>query len=35
MDLKPTMEELLNTFINKEEVEKIVKTPVNLELFVL
>ncbi len=28
MDLRPSQDELLDTFINKEEVEKIVKTPV-------
>jgi hypothetical protein len=28
MDLKPSMEELLDVFFNKEEVEKLVKTPV-------
>jgi hypothetical protein len=30
MDLKPTLEELLDVFFNKEEVEKIVRLPVNL-----
>lgn len=30
MDLKPTVEELLDTFLNKEEVEKILRTPVIL-----
>jgi hypothetical protein len=29
MDLRPSQDELLETFINKEEVEKIVKTPVS------
>ena len=28
MDIKPNLEELLDTFLNKEEVEKLVKTPV-------
>ena len=30
MDLKPSLEELLDVFFNKEEVEKIVRTPVNI-----
>lgn len=30
MDLKPTLDELLDTFINKEDVEKIVRAPVKL-----
>jgi hypothetical protein len=29
MDLRPTQEELLDTFINREEVEKLVRTPVS------
>ena len=28
MDLKPSQEELMETFTNKDEIEKIVKTPV-------
>ena len=28
MDLKPTLEELVDCFLNKEDIEKIVKAPV-------
>ena len=28
MDMNPTKEQLLSTFINREEIEKLVKTPV-------
>jgi len=30
MDLKPSLDELLDCFLNKEDVEKIVKAPVCL-----
>jgi hypothetical protein len=29
MDLKPTQEELIETFLNKEEVEKLIQMPVS------
>jgi hypothetical protein len=29
MDLKPTIDELIDTFLNKEDVEKMVKAPVS------
>ena len=28
MDLKPTQEELIETFLNKDEVEKLIQMPV-------
>jgi hypothetical protein len=28
MDLKPTIDELVDTFLNKDDVEKMVKAPV-------
>jgi hypothetical protein len=31
MDLKPTLEELMDSFINKEDVEKLVKAPVRTD----
>ena len=30
MDLKPTLDELLDTFLNREDVEKLVKAPVRI-----
>ena len=33
MDLKPTIDELIDTFLNKEDVEKMVKAPVRDHFF--
>jgi hypothetical protein len=33
MDLKPSVNELLNAFINKDEVERFLKTPVQIREF--
>ena len=30
MDLKPNQEELIECFLNKEEIEKLIKMPVNI-----
>ena len=31
MDLKPNQEELIECFLNKEEIEKLIKMPVNID----
>jgi hypothetical protein len=33
MDIKPSLAELLDTFLNKDEVEKLIKSPVILNEF--